>query len=436
MVQDRYGNEITSDCPETADAFDMYTEGFLSYGKTLPKIIEAADADRGCCAANAHAAAVHMAFEAASGFRKAEPYLERAQACAAHATERERCFVDAVSAWSVRDFPKTAAIFKDMAARWPEDLAAVKWGQYHCFNLGDQDGLLALGERLAQVHDGAPYVHGMQAFALEQAHRLDEAEEAGRRAVEIERADPWAHHAVAHVMETQGRVEDGLGWMYDMSETWDDKGFFIRLHNWWHVALFHLDLDDHAAALKVYDEHLEGLYPEFCQEQIGAISMLWRLELRGVDVGGRWQPLLGRVRERELEHLLPFHDLHYVYALARAGTCCDVDTFLYSMERHALRQDGVLYDIWREVAVPVAYGIAAHGQKRYEDAAELLRPRLEMLHRIGGSHAQRDIFVQTYIDAAIRAGRAEETVPMLKERFEARPNVPVTERLLRAATAA
>jgi hypothetical protein len=222
--------------------------------------------------------------------------------------------------------------------------------------------------------------------------------------------------------------------MKGLSDTWAEKGFFIRLHNWWHIALFHMDRDEYGEVLKLFDQHLFDLYPDFCQEQIGAISALWRLELRGVDVGDRWQALAQRVRERELEHILPFHDLHYVHALARCTSACEVDTFLQSLERHALRLPAPWNKTWTDVAVPLAHGIAAHGQGRYDQAVEFIRPCLDRLGEIGGSHAQRDIFEQTYLDALIKAGNKNLAKPILRARFEARPHVPVTGRMLEEAS--
>ena len=55
------------------------------------------------------------------------------------------------------------------------------------------------------------YAWGMLAFALEQAGALDAAEDAGRRAVGMNRDDPWAQHAVAHVLEARGDPETRTG---------------------------------------------------------------------------------------------------------------------------------------------------------------------------------------------------------------------------------
>ena len=139
---------------------------------------------------------------------------------------------------------------------------------------------------------------------LNKTTALSEAEDEGLRAFEIAMDDAWAHHAVAHVMETQGRAKDGARWLDHCAHTWREKGVFIREHNWWHAALFRLAaLGAHDEALQIYDKYLWGAWPEFPQEQIGAISMLLRMELRGVDVGERWTPVVKQARMRSGEHI-------------------------------------------------------------------------------------------------------------------------------------
>ncbi len=425
--------EITTDCEATRSAYAEYALEFLSYGPNLPRIIEAADNDPECAAVQAHAAAVYLASEGAGGFERAGTYIARAQALEDQASPRERTFIRAVSAWQRRDYRLAETIIADLAATWPEDAVALKWGQYHCFNLGNQSGLYDLSVRLADVYPDQPFVHGMEAFGLEQTYRLEEAEDAGRRAVEIEKADPWAHHAVAHVMEMQGRVEEGLDWMLSLSPTWDDRGRFIQLHNWWHVALYHMDLEDPASALRVFDERLWNVHPGFSQEIVGAVSALWRLELRGVDVGDRWQPVVDLVRERPYEHLQPFLDLHYVYALARGGSGAEVTAFLQSMAADAdTRPHETCQHVWRSVTLGIARGIAAHGQGRFGAAADHMGRVIRHTRLIGGSHAQRDVFIQTYIDALLKSGAHGTARPLIEERVRARPGVEITRRLLRA----
>ena len=306
---------------------------------------------------------------------------------------------------AARDYARALAALEELTLRWPADLCAIKWGQYHAFNLGDQAAMLRFAERARVVFEDHPYAHGMIAFALEQNHRLSEAEEEGLRATEIAIDDAWAHHAVAHVMETQARARDGARWLDHCSHTWERKGVFIRDHNWWHAALFRLALGRIDEALAIYDARLWGAWPEFPQEQIGAISMLWRFEMRGIDVGDRWAPVLEQVRRRAGEHILPFHDLHYLYALTRAGTAGEGEAFLASLKRHAETSDEPYRTFWRETGVPAAEAVHAFALGDCIATTEGLAKALPTLERVGGSHAQRHLFIETFERAAATGGR-------------------------------
>ncbi len=394
-ASDQYGLPIAGADAAAAAGYNAYVDEFLSYGADLRALFDVADKTPGAPLINAHAAALHLAFEGAEGWAAARAYLDRMERHIGDATARERLFCDAVRAWAARDFDAARAALDELTVRWPGDLCAIKWGQYHAFNLGDAGALLRFGERARIAHENRPYAHGMIAFALEQNHRLDEAEEEGLRASEIAIDDAWAHHAVAHVMETAGRARDGAQWLDHCAHTWDRKGVFIRDHNWWHAALFRLALGLNAEAISIFDRRLWGAWPEFPQEQIGAISMLWRLELRGADVGARWAPIVEQVRMRMDDHLLPFHDLHYLYALARAGTGAEADAFLAGMRRRAETTEDTTAAVWADVAAPAGEAIVSFLRDDRDAAAKTLRAIAPSLHRIGGSHAQRHVFEET-----------------------------------------
>ncbi|MGF1543253.1 MAG: tetratricopeptide repeat protein [Parvularculaceae bacterium] len=402
---DQHDLSIAGADAAAARGYDAYVDAFLAYRATLRDLFPIADAAPESALLTAPAAALHLAFEGAEGWENAKPYLRRMRA-APRPSPREAAFCDAVERWSRRDFHGALARLDDLTVRWPADLCALKWAQYHAFNLGDQTALMRLGERVRIVHDGRPYAHGLIAFALEQNHCVDEAEEEGLRAVEVALDDAWAHHAVAHVHETRGRAEDGARWLDRCAHTWDAKGVFIREHNWWHAALFRLALGAPDEALAIFDERLWGSWPEFPQEQIGAISMLWRLEMRGVDLGERWSPVVEQARVRAGEHILPFHDLHYAYALARAGAPGEADAFLDSMADHAEGLAGEAAGVWADVALPAAHGVVAVARGAHEDAAAALADIAPTLHLVGGSHAQRHLFAEASRYARARLSKA------------------------------
>lgn len=397
---------MTGAGPAGARGYERYVGEFLSYGANLRDLFAVVDGAPASAILNAHAGALHLAFEGAEGWANAAPYLAKMTAAAPSASERERLFCAAVAAWNGRDFHGALAHLDALTVRWPADLCAIKWGQYHAFNLGDQGALLRFAERARIAHEGRPYVHGMLAFALEQSHRLEEAEDEGLKASEIALDDAWAHHAVAHVMLTEGRPQDGVRWLDHCAHTWERKGVFIRDHNWWHAALFRLELGKTGEALVIYDQRLWGEWPEFPQEQIGAVSMLWRLELAGADVGERWAPLALEARRRAGEHLLPFHDIHYLYALARAGGAGEAEAFLASIGRYAGALAGPARGPWSDACLPAARGALAFARGDFEAAATDLAAALPNIGLIGGSHAQRQLFIDVFKAALKHSGAA------------------------------
>ena len=403
---DQSGLPISNAAPEAAAGYDRYVREFLSYGSRLRDLFAVADASPDAALLNAHAAALHLAFEGAEGWTNAAPYLSRMRGASSLCSDRERLFVAAIEAWAARDYWRALAALEELTVRWPADLCAIKWGQYHAFNLGDRAALLRFGERARFVFEDHPYAHGMIAFALEQNHRLEEAEEEGLRAAEIAIDDAWAHHAVAHVMETQGRAREGARWLDHCAHTWEKKGVFIRDHNWWHAALFRLAMERPSEALEIYDAKLWGAWPEFPQEQIGAVSMLWRLEMRGLDVGRRWAPVVDEVRRRAGEHILPFLDLHYLYALGRAGDPREADAFLASLKTHAEASIDPYREFWHETGIPAAEAVRAIAAEDYAAAAGHFADALPRLERIGGSHAQRHLFVEANALAIAKTRRA------------------------------
>lgn len=400
MLRDAQGLEVTTQSHTAIAAINRFTDCSLGYGNDADFILEAIAADPACAIANAHAAAHYLSLESAAAQKQAAPYLQTAKKYEAQANEREQLYIRAIAAWAKGDINRAIAYHEEIAEKFKRDLISVQRGQYHYFYLGNKQGLLQIAQKVLPANRENHYLHGMIAFGLEQCHQLEEAEEFGRRAVEINRHDPWAQHAVAHVMETQGRLDEGIAWMESFADTWEKCNSLLFTHNWWHVALYYLKKEEIQKVLSLYDTQIWGrAWKESSKDQVGAISLLLRLELRGVDVGDRWQELVTYLTPRIHEHALPFQDLHYVYALARAGRAELVNEMLFSMQVYAGKTAIGMQQRWTEVAVPVARGMVAYARGEWERAIAQLGSTMSRLHEIGGSHAQRDLFEQVYLDA-------------------------------------
>ncbi|MEJ5989830.1 tetratricopeptide repeat protein [Ramlibacter sp. PS3R-8] len=419
MSTDALGNTVTLQHAASLGSLNAFVEGFIASEARAVDILQAQQDPSPIV--QAYCAALHMFAESLDAAANARPFLERAQAGSTGVTEREQRFIAAVAAWVDGDVPRSIALLEEQARLFPRDLVSLKLAQYHLFNRGDATGMLRVALHAASAAADVPYLHGMLAFAWEQCHFLDQAEECARRAIAMRRKEPWAHHALAHVMLTQGRLSEGRAFLHEVSPTWTGLNSFMVTHNWWHQALFALDLDHGDEVLAIYDRHVWAEVKEYSQDQVNAVSLLARMELAGMDVGDRWSDLGDHLSRRAHDHVLPFLDLQYLYGLARAGRVEEARGWLASIERHAMTVPPDDAVTWRRVGVPVARGLLAHATGDFKTAVEALGHALPRMVEIGGSHAQRDLFSQIHLDAMLRSGHASGAQNILQPLVNAQP---------------
>ena len=419
MSTDVLGNPVTLESSTALAPLNDFVEGFIASEARAANILQAQE--DGSAVVQAYCAALQMFAETGDAPRNARPFLERAQAAAPHATAREQRFVAAVAAWVEGDIPRAITLHEEQAREFPRDLASLKLGHYHLFNRGDSPGMLRLALAALPAAGDVPYLHGMLAFAWEQCHFLEEAEASARHAIALRRKEPWAHHALAHVMLTQGRFTEGHAFLQDVSATWTGLNSFMVTHNWWHQALFAIELERHDEALALYDQHVWGEVKEYSQDQINAISLLARLELAGVDAGDRWQDVTGYLGHRLNDHVLPFLDMQSLYGLARGGREMEAQILLLNIESHTKRVPDDVRAAWQGVCLPACRGLLAHARGDWATAVDALGAALPRLVEIGGSHAQRDLFAQIHFDALVRSGQLSGAQHLLQQQLRAQP---------------
>ncbi len=425
---DVLGNPLSAQAAAVKAQIDDFVLGLLGYDRRVLHILDAADRSEDCLS-NAYAALVWLLAETGDVPAEAERYIGRAQGYAAAASARERDVLEVARLWAHGDVAASERIAQNILTAHPRDLVMLKLLHYHQFNRGDFPAMLRAA--LDCVNDAAdlPYLHGMLAFAYEQCHRIDEAERSARRALAMEPGEPWAQHALAHALLTTGRIAEGTAFLEAASSGWSGLISFMYTHLWWHLALFYLSRGRDAEALAVYDDHCWSQEREVSQDQIGAVSLLARLELAGVDVGARWTELGTYLAARAGDVVQPFISLQYLYGLARAGRA-EADRLLAAIRRAPASGPAVSRAVWGEVGVGVAEGLIAYAAGEYESAVRQLEPALDRLIAVGGSHVQRDLFDQIMLDALLRSGRVSRAQELLEVRRAADPGNVVVNRLL------
>ena len=436
-MTDAWGAPVTGPA-DALPGIDDFVVGFARYEPRAANVLATADAEPGSALANVYAGFLHLFSESPAGPANAEPY--RARAAAVRGTNgREKGLLALLEAWQRREHGRVIDVAGDVLERCPRDLSTLKLAQYHAFNRGDAATMLRLAEGVRGANEGRAAWHAMLAFGHEQLHALDEAEAAAHRALELEPGEPWAHHAIAHVHLGRGTLDAGRAFLEDRSHHWTRLNSFMFTHNWWHLALFEIATGRSERALGVYDERCWGAapgMPGYSQDQVGAVSLLARLECAGVDVGPRWAALAPHLEARGEDVEQPFLSLQYLYGLARAGSPA-VDALLDALRRQAV-EPVVVEDreLWDTVGVPVAEGLVAHARGDFDAAVERLSVPWRERVRLGGSHAQRDLFEQLRLDAMWRSGRRTEALALMRSRLRFEPDNPLlVARIAEAETA-
>jgi hypothetical protein len=321
-------------------------------------------------------------------------------------TGRERAHLAAVDLLVRGRWADAGRTLEDLSIDHPLDALALQAGHQIDFFRGDSR---MLHDRIARAlphwgsgTTGFHAVLGMMAFGLEETGRFDRAEALGRRCVAIQPLDGWGQHAVAHVLEMQGRRTEGIEWMRGNVSAWSENSFFA-VHNWWHLALYHLDLDQLDEVLALVDGPICGAASGVVLDMVDASSLLWRLHLRGVDVGDRWEVLADRWAPLSTAANYAFNDMHAMMAFVAAGRTANAQALL-DAQIGALERDDDNAGFTFEVGQAATRAIKAFGDGRYEQVVQLLRPVRYVAHRFGGSHAQRDVIERTLMEAARRAG--------------------------------
>ncbi|HEY2783192.1 MAG TPA: tetratricopeptide repeat protein [Steroidobacteraceae bacterium] len=425
MQRDYLGNPLTGRREATLHSIDDFIEGYLAYEARAEHILLAADADPGSCMANVYAGTLWMLLEAPEAPVRAAKYLSAAESAAPSASRREQLNTAMLRAWADDDVERAIRLCDQVSDEFPRDLAIVKTHQYLEFNRGNAPAMLRVALKVAAANADVPYVYGMKAFGYEQCHLLEEAESEARSALAMRRKEPWAQHALAHVFLTRGRIDEGAQFLEDASDTWSGLNSFMVTHIWWHLALFYLSQGRVAEALDAYDEHCWGVAKDYSQDQVGAISLLARLELAGVDVGSRWQDLADHLAARAKDTIQPFLTLQYLYGLARARRP-QAEALLGAVRNQAHNAPEFTRTVWREVALPACEGLYSYACGEYQRAWHQLSMAMPRMAEAGGSHAQRDLFAQFLLDAALKSGRLTAAQHMLELRRGSDPNgVPV-----------
>jgi tetratricopeptide (TPR) repeat protein len=422
--EDRYGLPLTTSSARAAAGYRAGVDHLLLATPGAEPAFEAAlEADAGFALA---AAGLARALQIRGRVPEARAAVARARGLVGGLSRRERQHVEAIGLLLDGNGPAALAAVRAHVAEFPRDalvlsLAVGAFGLIAFSGRADHNALLlALLDPLAPHYAGDwwfPFVHG---WAYNEARRPTEA----RRLMEEARArqprSANVAHGLAHIAYETGDVQGGAEYLEEWLPAYERAGT-LHCHLSWHLALFELARGRHDHALRVYQDAItpeaSSLAPPLNTLSDSA-AFLWRLGLHGQPPAERWAAIRDFAAGRFPQPGFAFADIHCALAYAGQGDTRALGRLVRSL-READRAG-------RLPAGPgvaaLAEGLGAFAAGDYQGAIRLIEPVADEAIRLGGSHAQRDIFEETLIQAYLRGGHPGRAVPLLRRRLDRRPS--------------
>lgn len=399
---DTFGEPVACDDPSTVELWNEAWDEFLHFnGDAIATLAPATASDEAFVLGPVMAAAYTLL----AGARSDKPELLQLIALARQrqpGTRREQDHLEALEWLIANEWTKAADTWAAIAAE-SRDMAALRLAHDAYLHVGNIDDRLRSSERAVQLWDkttlGWNHVLGMHSFSLEEAGRFDEAEQAGWESLEADPEDLWALHALAHVFESRDDQEAALELLDSGKYPWQHHDN-LTVHVWWHLALRLIEGEQWGRVLAIYDAEFPNATTAFRLTDFA--SLLWRMELNGVNVGDRWEALADATAKRPEKHTAGFLDLHAAMTFSRLPSHSGSASFFAAIDGAHDDDQSENGDIFRSVVSPLVSGIRSYAEGEYEASARSINDCLSSgdSHRIGGSNAQRDILVLTATSAA------------------------------------
>ncbi|XP_019118239.1 tetratricopeptide repeat protein 38 [Larimichthys crocea] len=357
---------------------------------------------------------------------------------------RERLHVKAMELFSHGNFPKACETWEDILVDHPTDMVALKFAHDSYFYMGAQ---IQMRDSVARVLPHwkphmplASYLKGQYSFGLLETRFYDQAEKVAMEGLALTPDDAWSVHSVAHIYEMKAEVDKGLKFMEGREKDWQTSDM-LASHNYWHWALYFIEKGQYEAALQIYDSQVfrRCKATGSMLDTVDASSMLYRLEMEGVCVKDRWRELLQVTQPHTDDHVTLFNDLHFLMVSLGAKENGSSKRLLEGLQQLAKEPgDNQQLQLAETVGVPMCQAMMEYDQGNYNRAVELLYPLRYRMVDIGGSDAQRDVFNQLLIHAAMKSENKHHQKLgrcLLVERDAVRLDSPLTHRLLQRALA-
>lgn len=420
VLRDAYGLTVSTGSRAAVDAHDRGVRALLGFGaETVDEFRRAVDADPDFVLARAAlAVALYLDEQIAPARAEMERAATAGSAQAGTLSGRERRHLEALRLFVGGRGNDAIPVMKEILAEHPRDVLLMQRLYFLYFWQGRSADMLGITTEVRPALEDDGYALGYHAFALEENRRFDEALPLAERAVERNPRDAWAVHAIAHVHYERGDNRRGIESLPPKIHPCDHLGYF-KNHLLWHLALHHLAEGDYVRGGRLFESVFARIPITIASDLQDSVALAWRLDLFGHPDPKRWTRLAEAARRWIEMPLLLFHDLHVGMALSAAGDWTAAEDHLERLRARSKKTRNVTLP---EVVVPLLEGLHAFARGDYAGCVARMEPVDARVVEVGGSHAQREVFHDTLLAAALRGPVPERAVALLERRLAKRPN--------------
>lgn len=352
-------------------------------------------------------------------------------------TKREKLHVNAVELLAEGCNREAVDVWNEILVDHPTDILALRFAQDSYIYLGLP---VQMRDSVARVvpwwKPHIPlygYMLGMHSFGLCETCHYDTAEVYARKGLEVNRRDGWSTHTILHILDAQGRNDEGIKFLESTIDDWRPKNR-LSCHNSFHWTLYHIEKGDYEGALDVWDNYVGGRAKQTKTvfNLVDSCAVLYRLGLEGVNVGDRWKDLESIVSLHK-DCLLGINDAHFIMAYMGAGKKDEGKQLLESIREIVKSSKGSNHRVTEKVALTLCEALVAYDDGDYAKAVDLMWPIKYDIITIGGSEAQRDMFTQFLINAAIQSSDKKHhkiARILVAEKKALNEKSPLTDRLM------
>jgi tetratricopeptide (TPR) repeat protein len=273
---------------------------------------------------------------------------------------------------------------------------------------------VAFLERVAPAYGDDWWFQSALAFGYHEVDRFEESRRLSERSLQQYPGNANAVHNLAHICFETVDNEGGAAMLEAWLSGYDRRASF-HCHLSWHLAMFELHRGHHARALEIFQRDILGAANARSAMSDGT-ALLWRLRLDGAS-DLPWRSLAD-LAERVSRPAFIFGEVHAALAFAASGDAAALARLLDGLR--GLHGKG--HPIAGTVALPLVQGVAAFAAGDHAGALTHLEPVEGEIHRVGGSHAQWELFEETMLASYLALARYDDALRLVRRRLHRRPS--------------